>query len=469
MQSLFSSEKYVTRRNALKKQINSGIVLIFGNNGAAMNYQTNCYPFRQDSNFLYLFGLDSPGLCGIIDVDSGEETLVGNEFSVDDLIWDGCTEKLEDKAKKIGVKKTLPVGSLGDIIRKSLSNGRKIHYLPSYRGDREIQISILLDIPVAKVKDQASSELIKAVIALRSFKDADEIEQIEFALNNITSKFYQNAIKMTNPGTKEQEILAMIESVALEQNCRLAYPAICTINGQYLHNESYDNTLQDGQLLLIDAGSESPMHYASDITRTYPVGKSFTTQQAEIYQLVLDMMQTAFTIIKPGIPYSYVHQKVTETLAKGLVSIGLMKGNAEEIVNKGAHALFFPHGLGHLLGLDVHDMEDLGENNTGYDGTYKRSTLFGTQFLRYGKELKPGLVHTVEPGIYFIPALIDLWQKERKFENFINFSKLDDYKKFGGIRVEDNVLVTEKGYRILGTPIPKTINEIETLKNLVHA
>jgi Xaa-Pro aminopeptidase len=271
-------------------------------------------------------------------------------------------------------------------------------------------------------------------------------------------------LKLVKPGTKESEIMAMAISVALENNCQLAYPVICTINGQYLHNESYNNILKEGQLLLIDAGSESPMHYASDITRTYPVSKKFTAQQAEIYQLVLDMMQAAFINLKPGVPYSSVHLKAAETLANGMIAIGLMKGNAEEIVNAGAHALFFPHGLGHLLGLDVHDMEDLGENNTGYDETYKRSNQFGTQFLRYGKELKTGLVLTVEPGIYFIPALIDLWKKEGKFTQYINYDKLDKYSSFGGIRVEDNILITNEGYRILGNPIPKTIKEIESLK-----
>jgi Xaa-Pro aminopeptidase len=464
LEKLFSKEKYLTRRKALKEKISSGLIFIPGNNNTPMNYAGNAYQFRQDSSFLYFFGLSSPELAGIIDVDSGEETLFGTEWSIDDYIWDGKSEKLEERAAKIGVVHVLNNDKLIDTIKKAVASGRKIHYLPPYRGERTIWLSELLDIPVPLVAKQASIELVKAVISLRSVKDIDEIQEIENTLTHVTSRIFDMAFKMAMAGVSEVEILAMSEGIALAHGHRMAYPVICSVNGQFLHNESYNNTLKEGDLLLLDAGSESPMHYATDITRTIPVSGKFASLQKEIYSLVLDMMQKAFELMKPGIPYSFVHRKVCETLADGLIALQLMKGNAEEIVNEGAHALFFPHGLGHLLGLDVHDMEDLGEEFTGYDDEFKRSRQFGTKFLRYAKKLLRGTVITVEPGIYFNPVLIDLWAKEKRFTQYINYANIEKYRVLGGIRIEDNVLITQTGNRILGNPIPKTLVEIENFK-----
>ncbi len=461
---LFSDQTYINRRKRLAEQIQSGIILIIGNRMVPRNYAANYYPFRQDSNFLYFFGLDIPGLIGLIDVDSGESFLFGYQPTIDDLIWEGPIETLDALGQKVGVERTFPLSRLESFIDKSIQLKRTIHFLPPYRTDRIVQLSELLSIPHEQVRSLASQELIHAVIQLRSVKNADEINEIEFALNQITSGIILKAIEMSKPGVKEYEIAAIAECIAKQYNCQLAYPPICTINGQYLHNESYSNTLESGKLLLLDVGSESQMHYASDITRTFPVDKQFTTQQAYIYNLVLAMMQTAFQHMKPGIPYMYVHYEACKTLTQGLIDLGLMKGDVNEIVEKGAHALFFPHGLGHLLGLDVHDMEDLGENNTGYDETITRSNQFGTKFLRYGKALQNGTVITVEPGIYFIPALIEQWKKEKAFETYICYDKLNDYLNFGGIRIEDNVLVTDGGVKILGNPIPKSIHEIELLK-----
>jgi Xaa-Pro aminopeptidase len=461
MEKLFSKEKYIQRRRQLKEKVGSGVIFLHGNFHLPMNYPANPLRFRQDSSFLYFFGLDTPELAGVIDVDHDEELLFGEDYSVDDLIWTGPMDKIQHRALKVGVSKVFSYSKLDGYIKKAIEEKRKIHFLPSYQGEKKIVLSEILGIPVAKLKEQASDILVNAVVAMRSIKDADEVAEIEYALDNITSEIYRQCMAVIHPGIKEAEFASIAEGYALKHNCRLAYPAICTVNGQYLHNEYFDNTLQDGQLLLIDAGSESPMHYASDVTRTIPVSKKYNTQQKEIYQLVLDMQQTAISMMKPGIPYSVVHKKACEELTEGMINLGLMKGDVAEAVDAGAHALFFPHGLGHLLGLDVHDMEDLGEANTGYDDIYQRSQQFGTRFLRYGKELKEGVVITVEPGIYFILELIDQWRSENRHLQFINYSALEKYKTFGGIRIEDNVLITNEKGRILGKPIPKTIQDVE--------
>ncbi|HEY9124506.1 MAG TPA: aminopeptidase P family protein, partial [Bacteroidales bacterium] len=466
MERLFNKEKYIQRRKQLKEKVGFGVIFMPGNFHLSMNYPANPLRFRQDSNFLYFFGLDSPELAGVIDVDNDEELLFGPEFSVDDLIWTGQVEMFDQRAFKVGVSKVFSYSKLERYIKKTVEEKRKIHFLPPYQGEKKIVLSEMLGFPVAKLKEQASDVLIKAVVAIRSKKDADEVDEIEYALNNITAEIYRQCMSVIRPGIKESEFASIAEGYALKHNCRLAYPAICTVNGQYLHNESYDNILKDGQLLLIDAGSESPMHYASDITRTIPVSKKFNTQQKEIYLLVLDMQQKALSLMKPGVPYSFVHKNACEVLVKGMIQLGLMKGNVAEVVEAGAHALFFPHGLGHLLGLDVHDMEDLGEANTGYDETYKRSQQFGTRFLRYGKELHEGIVITVEPGIYFIPELIDQWKSESRYSQFINYAALEKYKNFGGIRIEDNVLITNDNYKILGNLIPKSVFDVEAACNL---
>jgi Xaa-Pro aminopeptidase len=463
---MFSKEKYNARRKQLIEQIQSGLILIFGNADSPINYRGNVYPFRQDSNFLYFFGIDVPGMVGLIDADSGEDFLFGTESTIDDEIWTGPVETLEEMGQKCGVQKTFSIFRLESYINKAIQLNRAIHYLPPYRGDRVLQLSDLLSISPAEVEEQYSKEMVSAIIQLRLIKDRDEVQEIEQTLDNVTSKMMLKALQICNSGVKESEIVAAIESISLSQGCYQAYQPICSVNGQYLHNESYKNILQEGQLLLLDAGSESPMHYATDITRTFPVSNALNTQQADIYSLVLDMQKTAFSLMKPGIKYLDVHLQICKVLAQGLVELGLMHGNIEEIVSEGAHAIFFPHGLGHLVGLDVHDMEDLGENNVGYNDQVKRSNKFGTQYLRYAKELMQGIIITVEPGIYFIPPLIEEWRKKKKFEQFINYQKLESYMNFGGIRIEDNAIISDDGCRILGKPIPKSIAEIESLKNL---
>lgn len=461
---MFSKDKYINRRRHLVEQLSSGIVLLPGNKRVPMNYAGNPYPFRQDSHFLYYFGIDLPDLIGIIDVDSGESYLFGDELSIDDLIWIGEYPSLPLLAEKCGVSKVFPKVRLESYLATALQLKRQIHYLPPYRCDRLLQLSEWLSIAPHEVKEQVSSDLISAVVSQRSFKDADEINEIELTINQITSEMFLTALRMCEANRREQEIAAAIEYVAKTQGSQLAFPSICSVNGHYLHNESYANTLREGQLLLVDAGCESRMHYATDLTRVFPVAPTFSTQQAEIYQLVLNMQRSAIEMMRPGITYLSVHKQACRVMVEGLKALGLMLGNTDEIVEQGAHALFFPHGLGHLMGLDVHDMEDLGEQNTGYDNEVQRSQIFGTRFLRYGKMLKEGLVLTVEPGIYFIPLLIEQWKKEEKFKQYIHYERLESYLQLGGIRIEDDVLITTQGCRVLGNPIPKTIAEIELLK-----
>lgn len=461
---MFSRDKYVSRRNQLVEQLASGIILLPANSRVPMNYAGNPYPFRQDSHFLYYFGIDLPDVVGVIDVDSGESYLFGDDLSLDDLIWIGEYPALNDLAQKSGVSKVFPRVRLENYLTAAMQLKRQIHYLPPYRCDRLLQLSEWLAIAPQEVKDQASSDLIAAIVSQRSVKDLDELNEIELTINQATSEMFLMALRMSEPGRREAEIAAAIESIAKAQGCQLAFPSICSFNGHYLHNESYANILQEGQLLLVDAGAESHMHYATDLTRVYPVSQTFSTQQAEIYQLVLEMQSEAMSMMRPGITYLSVHKHACQVLVEGLKGLGLMSGNTEEIVEQGAHALFFPHGLGHLMGLDVHDMEDLGEQNTGYDAQIQRSEVFGTRFLRYGKVLKEGLVLTVEPGIYFIPLLIEQWKKEGKFSQYIHYDRLLPYLQFGGIRIEDDVVITADGCRVLGNPVPKTIAEIELLK-----
>ncbi len=458
---MFEPNKYIQRRTELVKKINSGIILMIGNKKVSINYPSNTFYFRQDSTFLYYYGLNEPDLIGVIDCDENKHYLYGNDYGIDELIWEGKNENLTYRAEKAGITLSQGLKQFNDFIKSNLSKKRKIHFLPQYQPENILFLAEILSLPTNTIKEKSSIELIKAIVEQRIIKDKDEIKEIEFALDNITRQIFDFILKNIKSGIKESYFASFAEGYPLNYNCRLAYSPIITINGQILHNEEYYNTLKEGQLLLADIGSESPEHYASDITRTYPVNRKFTQQQKEIYELILSSQKTALDNIKPHIPYSEIHKKASKTLAIGLVDLGLMKGNADEIVEAGAHALFFPHGLGHLIGLDVHDMEGLGENNVGYDEQYKRSEQFGTSFLRFAKPLQEGITITVEPGIYFIPQLIDLWKKEKRFIDFINYENINKYRNFGGIRIEDNVVITSQGYRILGKPIPKNIDEIE--------
>ncbi len=456
---MFSAQTYIERRNALKRAVGSGIILLMGNDEAPMNYTDNTYRYRQDSNFLYFFGISNAGLSAIIDVDSGEEIIFGHEFTIDDIIWVGPQPTLAEQARKIGVYRTEVPNKLAERLKKA----SKIHFTPPYRFDNMAKMSEWLSMPMAQLKEKASVELIEAIVALRSIKTDEEIVQMEDAVN-ITREMHITAMQLTAAGKKEYEIAAAIHAKALEGGGDLAYPIIFSINGQTLHNHYHGNTMPEGRLVINDSGAENSMFYAGDITRTIPVSKRFNEKQKEIYNLVLKMETEAIAALKPSIQYREIHLSANRIMLEGMKDLGFLRGNIDEMLAEGVQGLFMPHGLGHAIGLDVHDMEDLGEKYVGYREGLERSIQLGLKSLRMAKELEAGFVLTVEPGIYFIPELIDKWKAENKFTNFINYSALDTYRDFGGVRIEDNCLVTATGNKVLGNPIPKTIEEIEALR-----
>ena len=461
---MFESGVYILRRNKLKEKIKSGIILLLGNTDTPMNYPANIYQFRQDSSFLYYFGLNDPGLAGIIDVDNNTEIIFGNDIDLDDVIWMGPQPTVQERSEKAGVADARAFKELSGYISKAISGKREIHFLPPYRGENKILLNELTGIPVAGLKEKASETLIKAIVEMRSVKEEVEIRELVKAAA-IGYEMHISAMRMVKPNIHESTIAGLMEGIALSQQGKVSFPIICSQNGETLHNHDHSQTLKEGRLLLIDAGAETPMNYCSDYTRTLPATKKFTPQQKEIYEIVLAANNAATKVIKPGVTYISVHLLVAKVITEGLKMIGLMKGDTDEAVKAGAHAMFFPHGLGHMIGLDVHEMEDLGEDNVGYDDEVHRSQQFGLSLLRLGKKLQPGYAITNEPGIYFIPPLIHKWENEGINKDFIDFTKVKDYIGFGGIRLEDDLLVTENGCSLIGKRLPATVNEIENIMN----
>jgi Xaa-Pro aminopeptidase len=458
---MFPADVYVQRRKQLKKIIGKGVVLFLGNKEVPMNYKANSYPFRQDSTFLYYFGLDLPDLAGILDAESGEETIYGCDPTLEDIIWVGNQELLADKAMKAGIAQVKPLAKLDGDVFRVIAHSREVHYLPPYREQRRLQLAYYDNLKYEEVDSNASLQLIRAVAAQRSVKDTYELQEMEDTMNTVTREAYNQAVMHIKPGRYEYQVAGVFEGSVLAKNCRLSYPVICTIKGEILHNHFYGHELKNGNLLLIDAGAESPRRYANDITRTYPVNGRFTSQQKDIYSIVLEAQAKAIEAIQPDKPFRDIHMLASKVICRGLKEIGLMKGDVDDAVQHGAHALFFPHGIGHMIGLDVHDMEDIGEEFTGYDDEFKRSEQFGTAYLRMAKRLHTGNVVTVEPGIYFIDPLIDKWHSEGRYRDFIDYRAVNKFRGFGGVRIEDNVVVTDKGQHIIGNLIPKKVDDIE--------
>lgn len=458
---MFETSVYKNRRARLKEKVKSGLVLILGNEEAPANYTDNTYKFRQDSSFLYFFGLNQPGFAGVIDIDSGDEYIFGNDVDMDDIIWMGPQPSVKDMAARVGVSETAPFARLADCMKTAISQGRRIHFLPPYRFRNMLLLEELLGIRSALVKNYASLELIKAVVDLRSVKEPCEIEEITKACN-IGYEMHTAAMRNCRPGVREQYIAGLIEGIAASYGSMVSFPVILSQNGETLHNHDHSRILQEGRMMLTDAGAEEVSGYCSDFTRTVPVGGKFLTRQKEVYNVVLAANNKAIEIAKPGVTYQYVHLEVCKVLAQGLKDLGLMKGDVNEAVAAGAHALFMPHGLGHMMGLDVHDMEDLGQIYVGYDAETRPIDQFGTSSLRMGRRLQEGFVITDEPGCYFIPALIDQWRAQGMHKEFLNYDKIETFKDFGGIRLEDDILIIPGGSRFLGdkrTPI--TVEEVE--------
>lgn len=458
---MFSKETYINRRKALKELVGNGLVIILGNNDSPANYPNNCYTFRQDSSFLYFFGAKRDGLAGAIDIDNDKEYFLGNDIDIDDIVWYGSVESVRDMADMVGVAQTAPFNKLTELVAQAKQTGQKIHFLPPYRHDHMILLEELLGIKPSQQKEASSMELIKAVVTLRSTKSDEEIKEIERACS-IGFKMHTTAMKLAQPGVTEHFIGGTIDGIANALGDKVSFSSIVTMHGEILHGAPKMNYLEAGRLLLVDAGAETINNYCSDHTRTTPVSGKFTHRQRDIYTIVEQAHDLALKKAKPGVLWYDVHMDVCRLITNGLKDLGLMKGDTEEAVASGAHALFLPHGLGHMMGMDVHDMENLGQTNVGYDEEIQPSTQFGTASLRMGRRLQKGFVVTDEPGIYFIPDLIDNWKANNINSDFLNFDVIEKYKDFGGIRIEDDVLVTENGVRFLGKDIiPYHADDVE--------
>ena len=447
---MFDTATYIRRRNELKKLVKEGIIILFGNNESPANFPNNgYYPFRQDSSFLYYFGLQRDGLVGIIDIDNDKDILVGNDIDIEDIVWYGSVESMTEMMQRCGAQETLPMKALKTICNEALSKHRKIHFLPPYRHDIKIQVFDLLGVHPIQQKEAASMELIKAVVKMRSAKEQQEIEELERAAV-IGYKMHTTAMRLTKPGVTEKFVSGQVDGIAHSYGAMVSFPTIYTQHGEILHGAPSMNKLEEGRLVLCDAGGETLNNYCSDNTRTMPVNGKFTQRQLEIYSIVEACHDYTLELAKPGVKYADVHFAVCRLMFDRLKELGLAKGNTEEAVRAGAHAMFLPHGLGHMMGMDVHDMENLDQINVGFDEeTRPNLEQFGTNCLRMGRRLEEGFVVTDEPGIYFIPALIDEWKAKKHCAEFLNFDKLETYKDFGGIRIEDDVLITKDGCRFI--------------------
>lgn len=458
---LFSKSTYVERRNELKKLVGSGLIVLFGNNDSPANYPSNTYKFRQDSSFLYYFGLHRNGLVGVIDVDNDREYLVGDEIDIEDIVWYGSVTSVAEMAEMTGVARTAAMRELPVIVESAKAQGEEVHFLPPYRFDNQIQIMDLLGIHPSQQKAAASLKLIAAVVKMRTTKTEEEIAELERAAE-IGYEMHTTAMRLCRPGITEQYIGGMVDGIANAYGCMVSFQTIATQHGEVMHGNPSPAKLEAGRLMLVDAGAETNENYCSDNTRTTPVSGVFTQKQKDIYNIVVECHDHVLEVAKPGVKWWDVHFAVCRIITERLQQLGLMKGDVEESLKAGAHAMFLPHGLGHSMGMDVHDMEGLGQVYVGFDKEVRPSTQFGTNALRFGRRLQKGFVVTDEPGIYFIPALIDDWKKNGTNAQFLNFDKIDEYRDFGGIRIEDDVLITDEGCRFIGSKrIPYHVEDVE--------
>ncbi|MDR3194089.1 MAG: aminopeptidase P N-terminal domain-containing protein [Tannerella sp.] len=456
---MFKKETYVQRRADLKKRVEGGLLLFLGNDETGCNYADNTYPYRQDSTFLYFFGLPLAGLTAVMDVEEGRETVFGDELTMEAIVWTGAQPSLRGQCEAAGVACVKPVAELAPYLREAVRQGRTVHYLPSYRPEHQLKLWRLLD--VAPGAEAPSEALVRGVVGLRNCKTAEEVEEIERACR-VSADMHEAMIRTVRPGVWEYEVAAAVEAVAAANHCRLAFPTIATVNGQTLHNHFHGNRVQRGDLFLLDAGAETQAGYAGDLSTTVPAAGVFTARQRDVHDVRLACHEASVAALRPGVRFEEVYDLSARIIVEGLTSLGLMRGDAVEAVAAGAHALFYPHGLGHMMGLDVHDMENLGESYVGYDGQPK-SRQFGRRSLRLARRLEPGFVHTVEPGIYFIPELIDQWYAEKRFADFIRYDRVLAWKDFGGIRHEEDYLITPSGARQLGRKLPGKAEDLERM------
>ena len=460
-----SKETYIRRRAQLKRDMGSGLLLFLGNDEVGMNYADNTYRFRQDSTFLYFFGLDYAGLAAVIDVDNDAEIVFGNELTIDDIVWTGTQPSLREKTAVVGIDKTLPMNELKNYIDKVRAKGQAVHFLPPYRGDHRVWLWELLGVEHATQAEKASIPFIKAIVKQRNYKDDEEIRLIEESVD-LSTEMHLAAYRSVRPGIHESEVAAAVEEVACRHGNALAFPTIATVQGQVLHNHGFIHDLKEGDIFLLDAGAETKTHYAGDLSSSMPVGERFTDRQAEVYDIHLRSFWAAVDKLQLGTPFREAHIAAATEIARGMKELGLMKGDPAEAAEIGAYALFFPCGLGHMVGLDVHNMENLGEQYVGYADGQQKSKQFGFKSLRLARPLEKGFVFTVEPGIYFIPELMDKWEAEGQFRDFICYDKLKPWRDFTGLRNELNYVMTENGARLLGTiKKPMTIEEVYAAKS----
>ena len=457
-------ESYLRRRAKLRADMGSGLLLFLGNSEVGMNYADNTYRFRQDSSFLYFFGLDDAGLAAVIDIDEDREIVFGNELTIDDIVWTGTMPTLHERAVSYGITDTRSMDELKGYLDNARRKGQPIHFLPPYRGDHQIWLWELLGLNPKEQAVQVSTRLVKAIVSQRIYKDEEEIAIIEESVD-ISTRMHLAAYRKVRPGVHEAEVAAAVEEVACRGGNTLAFPTIATVQGQVLHNHGFIHELREGDIFLLDAGAETRMHYAGDLSSSMPVGRRFTERQETIYTIHLESFRAAVETLRPGVPFRDAHLAAATKICEGMKALGLMQGDPVEAAHIGAYALFFPCGLGHMMGLDVHNMENLGEEYVGYEDGQVKSKQFGFKSLRLARPLEPGFVFTVEPGIYFIPELIDKWEAEHQFTDFIRYDRLGPWRDFTGLRNELDYVITADGVRQLGTiPKPMTLEEVYAAK-----
>jgi len=454
---MFAKNTYINRREKLKKSVRSGLLLFLGNDDCGINYEGNTYDFRQDSTFLYYFGLPYAGLSAVINIDEDQTIIFGDEITIDQIVWMGTQPTLKEKSDRVGVQQVMPSAQLPKYLKKAAGSGQQIHFLPTYRAEHKLKLLDWLSLPVQQ--QTPSVDFIKAVVNMRIYKTGEELQEIQNACE-ATAIMHKIAFRRLHAGNTESHITSLMTAFVLNSGMRLSFPIIATVNGQILHNHYHGNTVKKNDLFLIDAGAETEMGYAGDMSSTIPVGGKFTAMQRDVYDIQVAAHLTAVEALGPGVYFKEVYELAAKVICEGMKSLGLIKGNSDDAHQEGVYSLFFPHGLGHMLGLDVHDMENLGEEWVGYDGQ-PRSTQFGRKSLRLVRKLESGFVLTIEPGIYFIPELIDLWKRENKFADFINYDRLELYRHFGGIRNEEVYLINSTGALILGEKLPLTADEVE--------
>ena len=464
---MFSKQTYLSRRNELKRLVGSGVIILFGNNESPCNYPSNAYsPFRQDSSFLYYFGLARTGLVGVIDVDNDSELLFGDDIDIEDIVWYGSVDSVSQMAASVGVAQTAPMSALSQFCSQARAAGRTLHFLPPYRHDTMLTITDLLGIHHSRQRDEASLTLIRAVVKMRSSKTTEEVAELEKAAA-IGYQMHTTAMRLARPGVTEKYVGGQVDGIARSLGAQVSFATIFSQHGEIMHGNPSMALLEEGRLALCDAGAETMSHYCSDNTRTFPVSGRFTGRQLDIYRIVEECHDYVLTVARPGVCYRDVHFGVCRLMTERLKELGLMRGNTDDAVSAGAHAMFLPHGLGHMMGMDVHDMEGLGQIYVGFDDEVRPNLeQFGTNALRMGRRLEEGFVVTDEPGIYFIPALIDDWKASGHCKEFLNFDLLETYKDFGGIRIEDDVLITADGCRFIGEKrIPYHPADVEQFLN----